>query len=92
MYKCVFVKNICPTLRDSVVALLVEGFDAVIVVIKVLTVVAFVVTKFEAKSTLFPETVTFAVNDVFAGTVEKKFFTVTLLETGVPFGSSTINN
>jgi|TARA_R100001086_G_scaffold249845_1_gene191276 hypothetical protein len=91
MYKCVFEKNICPTLKDSVAVLLDEGFDFNVVII-VLTVVAFVVTKLEAKRTLFPETVTFAVNDVFAGTVEKKFFTLIRLEAGVPFGSSTINN
>jgi len=53
MYKCVFEKNICPTLRDSVAVLLEEGLDFNVVII-VLTVVAFVVTKLEAKSTLFP--------------------------------------
>jgi hypothetical protein len=33
-----------------------------------------------------------ALNTVFDGTAPKKFFTVTLLETGVPLGSSTMSS
>jgi len=91
IYKCVFVKYICPTLKDSVVALFVDGVEPRVVT-KVLTVVTLVTTTLEANVALFPDTVRLALMAVFAGTAPKRLFTVMRFDVGVPFGSSTIRS